>query len=72
MGDLGSSGIPFLLVMRPADSSHFSASLPVRSLSFSRRETSMRWFSVVPLVIRKPRVVSSVASFCAFLMTCCW
>ncbi len=72
MGDLGSLGIPFLLVIKPAASSHCSASLPVRSGSFSRRETSMRWFSVPPLVIRKPRDVSSDANACAFLMTCFW
>ena len=62
MGERGSSGIPFLLVMSPACSSHFSASLPVSSGSFSRSDTSMRWFSVPPLVMRKPRVVSSDAS----------
>ena len=48
IGGRGSFGMPFLLTMMPADSSHFSASAPVRSASRVRRSTSMRWLSVPP------------------------
>ena len=66
-GDCGSSGIVFLLTVMPALSSSCSASLPVSP--FGRRSTSMRWESVPPETMAKPRPCSAAASALAFSTT---
>ena len=48
-GDLSSKGTMFLLMVMPAFTSVFSASLPVRP--FERRSISIRWLSVPPEII---------------------
>src|SRR6476660_2507115 len=58
-GDCGSSGIVFLLTVMPAWSSVFSEALPVKFLG--RRSTSIRWVSVPPETIAKPRSTSAAA-----------
>ncbi len=67
-GDWGSSGMVFLLTVIPARSSSASAALPVRFLG--RRSTSMRWVSVPPETIAKPRSISASASAVALATTC--
>src|SRR3954469_4880209 len=66
-GDWGSSGMVFLFTVIPAWSSTFSAALPVRFLG--RKSTSMRWVSVPPDTMAKPRSISAAARVCAFSTT---
>ena len=53
-----------------ADTSAFSATLPVRSGYLLRRSTSMEWLSVPPETIVKPRSIKACASVAAFFFTC--
>src|SRR4051812_29587118 len=66
-GDWGSSGMVFLFTVIPAWSSTFSAALPVRFLG--RKSTSMRWVSVPPDTMAKPRSINAAARVCAFSTT---
>src|SRR5881296_57147 len=70
-GGLSSNGIAFLLTVMPASSSAASASLPVIPLDFAT-STSIRWVSVPPDTIRKPRFWRPFARALAFAKTCCW
>src|SRR5256885_12266840 len=69
-GGFSSNGIAFLLTVMPASSSAASASLPV--IPFVVTSTSIRWVSVPPDTIRRPRFWRPVARALAFATTCCW
>ena len=65
-----SKGTMFLFTVMSADTSAFSATLPVRSGYFVRRSTSIEWLSVPPLTMLNPRSMRAWASVAAFFFTC--
>ena len=62
----------FLLTVISADTSAFSATLPVKSGYLLRRSTSIEWLSVPPETMVKPRSIKACANTAAFFCTCFW
>ena len=67
IGERGSKGTVFLLRVMPTSSRVSWAFLPVTPLLV--RSTSIKWLSVPPEIISKPRSISFAARCWAFLIT---